>query len=131
MNLKEQREVLKTEPEDSVSLKFADPLNLVLREDLLSGLDYELVSREMWDFLRQHNVAPNCTEIKRLFQKAKDDTHNCTIDLNYVICNIAFILPDEENSFSLSRVYKTQISERWTAKNVEEHIKKVIKTNIE
>jgi hypothetical protein len=47
--------------------------------------DFEVISRPMWEFLKTHNISPNCTEIKRFHEKPTKGGFNCDIDLYYKI----------------------------------------------
>ena len=48
---------------------------------MMEHSDFEIVSKDMWSFLKNHNIAPNCTEIKRFHEKPVDGGSNCDIDL--------------------------------------------------
>jgi len=75
LNKREQDEILKLKQESAI--------NIVLRKDILQKVDFEVISRDMWDFLKTHNIAPNCQEIKRIYEKPIDRSFSSDIDLNY------------------------------------------------
>jgi len=76
VNSNVEKEILK--------LQNDNPINSVLKRENRKGIDFDIISGEMWEFLKTHNIAPNCREIKRLYEKPVDGGFNCDLDLDYL-----------------------------------------------